>query len=303
MVWEGARAVHGEGDLVQHAILKKEAVLTKPQLESYHGPGKTTHGHNGPVEISAAKYQSKRSREDLINTATKLGYKIYDDLEDPTQTNNGWERAQKYVTREGLRADAAHAYIHPLLKDGKRTNLHVLTESKVVRVLFDENKRAVGVEYSTNPQYLVDNEASKAVTLTVKAKKLVVLSSGACGSPLVLQRSGVGSREVLEKASVPVVADVKGVGQQYDDHTLLVYTFSTNLAPEETLDGLLSGRMSPEKAAEIGLLGFNGIDCHAKLRPTEEEVKSLGPEFQQAWDRDYRDKPNKPLIMMASAML
>jgi hypothetical protein len=170
-------------------------------------------------------------------------------------------------------------------------------------VLFDDNRRAVGVEYMTNPQYLLDNEASKAVKLTVKARKLVVLSSGACGTPLVLQRSGVGNREVLGKASVPVVADVKGVGRQYDDHTLLAYTFATNLKPEETLDGLMSGRMSPEEAAKIGLLGFNGIDTHAKLRPTEEEVKSLGPKFQEAWNRDYRDKPNRPLIMMASAML
>ena len=159
------------------------------------------------------------------------------------------------------------------------------------------------MEYTTNPQYLVDNDAFKAVKLTAKARKLVVLSSGACGTPLVLQRSGVGAREVLEKASVPVIADVKGVGRQYDDHTLLVYSYQTNLAPEETLDGLMSGRMSPEKAAEIGLLGFNGIDTHAKLRPTEDEVKSLGPKFEEAWNRDYRDKPNKPLVMMASAML
>ena len=170
-------------------------------------------------------------------------------------------------------------------------------------MLFDEDKRAVGVEYTTNPQYLLNNEASKAIKQTVKARKLVVLSSGACGTPLILQRSGVGNREVLEKASVPVVADVKGVGAQYDDHTLLVYTFATNLAREETLDGLMSGRMSPEEAAKIGLLGFNGIDTHAKLRPTEEEVESLGSKFQEVWDRDYRDRPHRPLIMMASAVL
>jgi choline dehydrogenase-like flavoprotein len=207
----------------------------------------------------------------------------------------------KYVTPEGIRADAANAFIHPLVNAGKHPNLHVLTESKVIRVLFDENKRAVGVECTTNPQYLlVNDDASKRQTFTVKARRLVVLSSGACGTPLTLQRSGVGDRAVLEKASVPIVADVKGVGAEYDDHTILMYPFQTNLSPDDTLDGLFSQRMNPEEAVKKGLLSWNGIDTHAKLRPTEEEVEALGPKFKALWDRDYRDHPNRPLIMMAT---
>lgn len=130
----------------------------------------------------------------------------------------------------------------------------------------------------------------------------MVLSSGAMGTPLILQRSGVGDRTILEKASVPVVADVKGVGAQYGDHTLLLYAFKTNLSPKETLDGLFSGRMSPEEAEKEGLLATNGIDTHAKLRPTEEEVAALGPNFKELWDTDYRNHPSKPLVVMASGV-
>jgi choline dehydrogenase-like flavoprotein len=145
----------------------------------------------------------------------------------------------------------------------------------------------------------VNDDASKRQTFTVKARRLVVLSSGACGTPLTLQRSGVGDRAVLEKASVPIVADVKGVGAQYDDHTLLIYPFQTNLSPDDTLDGLFSQRLNPEEAQKKGMLSWNGVDTHAKLRPTEEEVEALGPKFKALWDRDYRDHPNKPLIMIA----
>ena len=125
------------------------------------------------------------------------------------------------MTPEGVRADAAHAYIHPLLNDGKHPNLHVLCESKVVRVLFDENKRAVGVEYTPNPDFLVQTAATQRPIMTVKARKLVVASAGAIGTPLILERSGIGHRDVLEKASVPVVSDIQGVGSNYDVSRLM----------------------------------------------------------------------------------
>ena len=205
------------------------------------------------------------------------------------------------ITPEGIRADAASAHIHPVLKAEKHPNLHVLTETKVIRVHFDEDKRAVSVECTTNPQYLlVNDEASKRQSSTIKARKQIVLSSGACGTALLLQRSGVGNSSILTKASVPVVADVQGVGAEYDDHTMMIYPFATNLAPQETLDGLLSGRMSAEEAGKLGLLNWNIVDTHAKLRPTESEVEALGPRFKELWERDYRDKPSKPLMMMAT---
>jgi alcohol oxidase len=188
--------------------------------------------------------------------------------------------------------------VHPLLQDGKHPNLHVLCESKVVHVLFDENKKAVGVEYTPNPEYQITT--TQHPRMTVKARKMVVVSCGALGSPLVLERSGIGSKDVLEKAGVPVVADVPGVGEDYQDHNLIFYPYQTDLRPDETLDALWSGRMAPEEVAGKGLLGWNDCDIHAKYRPTEEEVNTLSPEFQKAWEKDYKGNPNKPLMLMAA---
>lgn len=36
-----------------------------------------------------------------------------------------------------------------------------------------------------------------------------------------------------------------------------------------------------------------------KFRPTEEEVEALGPEFKKAWDRDFKNVPDRPLMIMA----
>lgn len=45
-------------------------------------------------------------------------------------------------------------------------------------------------------------------------------------------------------------------------------------------------------------LGWNGHDASSKLRPPPAEIAALGPEFQAAWDRDFRDSPNRPLMIM-----
>lgn len=54
-----------------------------------------------------------------------------------------------------------------------------------------------------------------AGTSTVHAKKLVIVTCGALGTPSVLERSGVGSSEVLQKAGIEVVANLPGVGSNY----------------------------------------------------------------------------------------
>jgi len=221
-------------------------------------------------------------------------------LEDPESVNEGWERALKYSTPDGSRADAAHAYVQPLLEDGEDPNLHVLCESKVVRVLFDDNKRAVGVEYITNPAYQAQTNLTQTPNLTIKATKLVVVSAGACGTPQVLERSGVGNPSILKAVGVPVVAEVPGVGENYDDHTLIIYPFATNLGPDDTLDQCTSGSVSAQEYTNKGMIGWNGCDTHGKFRPTEEEVQALGPAFKSAWEKDYKSQPNRPLMMSAT---
>lgn len=52
----------------------------------------------------------------------------------------------------------------------------------------------------------------------VRARKMVVLSSGTLGTPQILERSGVGAKERLRKLDLKVVSDLPGVGEQYQDH-------------------------------------------------------------------------------------
>ncbi len=103
--------------------------------------------------------------------------------------------------------------------------LHVLVEKQVLKVLFDDDKRAVGVEYQSNPKYLANPEflaTAYTARRTVNARKLVVVSAGANATPGILERSGLGDSQVLENAGVPVLEDLPGVGNDYQDHHLLI---------------------------------------------------------------------------------
>lgn len=83
---------------------------------------------------------------------------------------------------------------------------------RVNEVLFDGKKHATGIRVwprdtnSTEPSF------------TVKARKEVIIAAGALHSPQILQRSGIGPAEILQKADIPVVVDLPGVGRNLQDH-------------------------------------------------------------------------------------
>lgn len=269
------------------------------RLETYHGPGDTKdHGQTGPIHVSDGGFRAKVPEDDFIRAAKEVGFPEIQDLQN-LESNNGFQRWLRYVGPDGKRQDTAHRYLHPKLDDETYLNLHVLVESKVVRVLFDANKRATGVEYIPNPAFQPQLGLTSQPAKSVRARKLVVMACGACGTPPVLERSGLGDRQILERAGVPLVEELPGVGKDYQDHHLLLYPYKTNLKADETIDGVLSGRKEVSSMLEANdkMLGWNGIDVAAKIRPTEKAIQDLGPEFRAAWDKDFKNQPNRPLML------
>lgn len=259
-------------------------------------------GHDGPINVTRSYTGARAAEDEFLRAASKYYRREIHDLQD-FKSNDGFARWYRYVGPDGKRQDAAHRYIHPLLQDGEHKNLYLLLESKVQRVLFDDNKCAVGVEYIKTPDAQPSTSLSahpEAAATTVKAKKLVIVSSGAMGTPQVLERSGVGNKSVLEKLDIPIVAEVPGVGEAYQDHHLLLYPYKTSLGPEGTLDGVLSGRVDVAEAAKEknSILSWNSIDVCSKLRPSHDEVKALNPAFQKAWEKDFAKAPERPLMLM-----
>lgn len=89
-----------------------------------------------------------------------------------------------------------------------QTNLHLRTNARVSRVIFEGNK-AVGVAYVPARNR---THGAKVKETIVRARKMVVLSSGTLGTPQILERSGVGSQGLLQNLDIKVVSDLPGVG-------------------------------------------------------------------------------------------
>ncbi|KAK7699899.1 hypothetical protein SLS64_011330 [Diaporthe eres] len=195
------------------------------KLETYHGEDpKGVHGHDGPINISLGTWTSERIDKEFLAVAEKAGWPEVPDVKD-LESINSIGKNRRYILTEGKRQDAATCYLRPHLNNEKYPNLHVLVESQVLRVLIDDKtKRAIGVELRTNPRHNPD-AAAEPLRL-IKARKLVIASSGACGTPSLLERSGLGNFKVLERADVPVIIDLLSVGNGYEDHHLVYNIFS-----------------------------------------------------------------------------
>jgi choline dehydrogenase len=109
-----------------------------------------------------------------------------------------------------LRASASSAY---LKEARRRPNLRVISDAHVHRVTFD-GKRASGVVF--------DRGGARVQAL---ARRAVILSAGAIGSPQLLQLSGIGEPEHLRSLGISVVVPIGAVGQNLQDHLQLPSRF------------------------------------------------------------------------------
>ncbi|RAK96805.1 GMC family oxidoreductase [Aspergillus ibericus CBS 121593] len=125
----------------------------------------------------------------------------------------------------GRRGYAA-AYYSPEV--AQRPNLDLLAETLVERVLL--TKDADGQAVATGVQVRTKNEESRQISAT----REVIICAGSLNSPQLLELSGIGQRELLEKHNIPVIIDQPGVGENLQDHCLAGINF-------EVADGQVSG--------------------------------------------------------------
>lgn len=190
-----------------------DAVLpyfTKSECNAIHRDS-PYHGTSGPLQVTNLRSPSPLN-DVFLRACQSQGIPFNPDY-------NGAQRFGCYnvqvTQKDGERHSAAAAFIHPNLD---RPNLDVRTKAHIARVVF-EGRRAVGVTYWQGGQ-----------SRTVRARREVIMSAGAFGTPQILMASGVGPGDHLQGLGIPVVLDSPGVGQNLQDHisALLIYRARTN---------------------------------------------------------------------------
>ena len=127
-----------------------------------------------------------------------------------TEFNRGDNFGNAYFQmnqRRGVRWSATKAFLRPVMN---RSNLTVLTDANVRRILFTQHRdepRATGVDVK------IGNHLE-----TFLASREILLAAGSIGSPQLLQLSGVGAPELLRTYDVPIVHELRGVGENLQDH-------------------------------------------------------------------------------------
>ncbi|KIW99033.1 uncharacterized protein Z519_00696 [Cladophialophora bantiana CBS 173.52] len=284
---------------------REDMIPLLKRLETYH-PGtkqanESIHGTSGPISVSLGSWPKTSYSSQFLKAAAQCGMPWRDDLQD-LETSAGFERMHKFISPQGVRQDAAHTYLHPLLHDGAHPNLKVLLRTKVSRVLFDDQNRATGVEYVFTEPSSSENPP-KPTQGVVRAGKLVVVCAGALASPAILERSGIGERARLETLGIPVVSELPGVGERYQDHPFIHFSYKSSLPEDETLDWLFRNPTKvPELMAQSNLvLGTNGLEIFGRWRPSTSEVEKIGnPTLTKIWKEEFLPYPSRPLMLTGS---
>ena len=170
--------------------------------EDHHGGANEFHGAGGQWRVEKQRLKWK-ILEKFSEAAQETGIPATDDFNRGDNTGVGYFDVNQ---KRGIRWNASKAFLRPAMQ---RPNLTVITGAHTQRVVF-EGKRCAGVEYRGGD-----------VEYIAKARIEVIMSSGAVNSPQLLELSGIGNGARLQNLGIEVVNDLRGVGENLQDHLQL----------------------------------------------------------------------------------
>ena len=179
------------------------------KLENHEDGETAYHGADGPIQVTRhpADQVSPVSNAFVRAASEVCGVPIGDDF---NAENQHCASIYHMSARKGVRSGTAEAYIQPSLE---RPNFRVDIRALVHRIVI-ENGRATGVEY----------EQPSGVALA-SARREVIVSGGAIGSPQILMLSGIGPADQLREHGIKVHLDLPGVGKNLHDHLFIPLTY------------------------------------------------------------------------------
>ena len=172
------------------------------------------HGTSGPVHVTTV--DSDNISRAFVEAGTAAGLHRNDDFNGARRSGVGF---YQFMIRDGVRDSAAAAYI------GRRTkppSVTVRTHALVTRVLFDDQRRATGVELVRGR-----NPTNYAPRTRVRARREVILAAGAVHTPKLLLLSGIGDRAQLEPLGIDVVQHSPYVGRGLADGVYAIMQWTT----------------------------------------------------------------------------
>jgi choline dehydrogenase len=187
------------------------------RIEDWHGaPDPKYRGTGGPMFVQPLLPTSPMGRA-MFEGALSLGIPTFENRNGRMMEADGGCSFVERGIRDGRRLSVFRSYTFPYMD---RPNLTVLTHAMVTRLVI-EGKRTTGVEI-----------AHDGKVLRIGAGFEVVLSLGAINTPKILMLSGIGDQAELQRLGIPLVQHLPGVGQNFQDHVLLMSCVWEHQQPE-----------------------------------------------------------------------
>ena len=168
-------------------------------------------GQDGPLSVSPTRLKRKIV-DKWLDAAVAAGYKRNPDYNGSDQEGVGYFQL---TIDKGRRCSSAVAYLKPARN---RKNLTIITHAQAEKLLIEEGA-AKGVIANIKGQ-----------SQTVRARREVILSAGAIGSPQILMLSGIGAAQELKAKGIEPICDLPGVGKNLQDHLQARPVFKTTLS-------------------------------------------------------------------------
>lgn len=207
------------------------------RIEDWHGDADPHYrGSAGPIFVQPAPEPHALAHA-TVDGARSVGIPSYASPNGRMMEADAGASTCDVLVRGGRRQSVFRGYTFPFMD---RSNLTVLTQVVVRRLTF-EATRVTGVEVSFRGQ-----------VRHFRANAEVVLSLGAIHTPKVLMQSGVGDENELRRWGIPVVQNLPGVGQNYQDHMGFhcVFEFKEPLSePHPFGESVMFWKSAPESSS------------------------------------------------------
>lgn len=168
-------------------------------------------GTGGPLHVADVTSQVHPLNENFIQAGEALGFPRNPDFNGASQEGLGIFQIN---TKNGRRMSASRAFLDRAIN---RSNLNVIDNAHVTKLGFT-GPRATRVDFVRGNR-----------TRTLYAAQEIILCAGAVNSPQILQRSGVGPSELLERHGIDLVHDMPAVGKHLQDHLGFSYMYRSTV--------------------------------------------------------------------------
>lgn len=262
------------------------------------GVGRARHGWKGWLHTEKADpmavLKDKRLRDVIVQSIlcssdsddeiTRLKT-LFERVQDPNQwhlvkKNEPGTRYTPLTTRNRMRFGTRE---HLLNTRREYPNLRIELNALATKILFDENNRAIGVDYLQGESLYrahTDPSRKSGERRQIYASKEVIVAGGAFNSPQLLMLSGIGPKDILQRLGIPVRHDLSGVGKNLQDRYEVGVVSRMNFSAWTIYDG---AKFSTEdqlykhwRACGGGIYGTNGsVLCLFRRSPVANRSPDL----------------------------